>query len=191
MELLVHGRHMDISPELRDAATDKLAKIERFVHDVRRIDVDFREVASKRIAQHYRCEVLVHVKRHLLKAHASAADPHAALDLVVDKIEHQAARLKERRVARSHPRRHHPDERPFIEAIRSDFTEVALDAEDHAAEVVRTKKFHLDEMTVEDAALQMQLLAHDFYFFRNDATGAPAVMYRRKDGHLGLIESDY
>ncbi|MGB2756690.1 MAG: ribosome-associated translation inhibitor RaiA [Acidimicrobiia bacterium] len=190
MDVQVRGRRMDIPQDLKEMATEKLEKIERFVHDVRRIDVDFREIASKRITQHYRCEVLVHVKHHLLKAHASAADPHAALDLVVDKIEHQAARLKERRVARSHPRRHHPNERKYLEAVREDSHDVALNAEHEAAELVKTKKFALEEMTTEAAGLQMQLLAHDFYFFRNATSGVPAVVYRRKDGHLGVIESD-
>lgn len=190
MDVQVRGRRMDIPQELREMATEKLAKIDRFVHDVRRIDVDFKEVASKRVAQHYSCEVLVHVKHHLLKAHASAADPHAALDLVVDKIEHQAARLKERRVARSHPRRHHPKERLYLEAVREDSLQVALNAENETAELVKVKKFVLEEMTTEAAGLQMQLLAHDFYFFRNEITGVPAVMYRRKDGHLGVIEAD-
>ncbi len=191
MEVLVHGRHMEIPATLKEMAVEKLTRVERFVHDVRRIDVDFREIAAKRVAQHYRCEVLVHVKRHLLKAHASAADPQAALDLVVDKIEHQAARLKERRVARSHPRRHHPKEREFIDAVREADAQVAVHAHDEAADIVKRKKFSLDEMSTEDAALQMQLLAHDFYFFRDIDTGVPSVIYRRKDGHLGMIESDY
>jgi putative sigma-54 modulation protein len=185
LEIVVRGRNTDIPSALRAATQEKLGRIERFVHDVTRIDVEFSEVRNKRVADHSQCEVLVHVKHHLLKAHAAAVDPGAALDLVVDKIESQAERLKKKRVQRSRPRHpnSHPTEVPFREppAFEGEFEEDAL--------IVKTKSFTIKPMLPEEAALHMELLTHTFYFFTNADTGRAAVIYRRHDGHLGLIEA--
>lgn len=185
MEIVVRGKNFEVPAELRSVSEEKLQRVARFVHDATRVDVEFSEVRNPRQAEHSRCEVLVHVKGRLLKAHAAAADSQAALDIVVDKIEHQAARLKQRRVKRSRPRHNHrlPAEMPFVE-------DLVLDGEpEEDALIVKTKSFAIKPMVPEEAALQMDLLGHDFYFFRNAESGQAAVIYRRRDGHLGLIEA--
>ena len=85
--------------------TEHLAKLDRFANGFARAEVDFSEERNPRIADSQKCEVLVHVKGHLLKAHASAPEPFAALYAVCDKVEHQVKRLKDKRVARAHPKR--------------------------------------------------------------------------------------
>jgi putative sigma-54 modulation protein len=128
--------------------------------------------------------VLVHVKGHLLKAHASASEPFAALYAVCDKVEHQVKRLKDKRVARVHPRR-----------IRTERVEVAsFDEEEdqeelQPARIVKTKEFTIKPMSAEEALLQMDLLGHDFFLFTSSESGRAAVIYRRNDGNFGLIET--
>ena len=96
MEVVVRGRNLRVPTALRTLATEKVQKIERFTHDASRVEVDFEEVKSHRSAG-YVCDITAHLKRHFVKASANASDPAAALDLALDKAQHQVARIKEKR----------------------------------------------------------------------------------------------
>jgi putative sigma-54 modulation protein len=187
MDIVVRGRNLRVSSRLRALARDKLAKITRFTHDAHRVEVDFSEVRSRRVGDNQLCEVTVHLKSHFVKAHAAAREPEAALDLVVDKVEHQVARIKERRVSRSHPRRRsHPN---GVDLSGQPEVLPSGPGDDEEARIVKTKQFAIKPMAPEEAALQMDLLGHDFFLFTNAENGLAAVLYRRRDGHLGLIET--
>lgn len=105
MDIVVRGRNRPVSSRLDAVARVKVARIAKFTHDAGRVEVDFAEQQHRRVAEAQRCEIIVHLKKHFLKAHACAPQPETALDLAVDKIGHQVARIKEKRVDRSHPRR--------------------------------------------------------------------------------------
>ena len=184
MDVVIRGKNVKVSEPLRSAATEHLAKLDRYANGFARAEVDFSEERNPRIADNQTCEVLVHVKGHLLKAHASASEPFAALYAVCDKVEHQVKRLKDKRVARSHPRRIRTQriEMPPLE----DEEEVE---EPQPARIVKTKEFMIKPMTAEEALLQMDLLGHDFFLFTNSDSGRPSVIYRRNDGNFGLIEA--
>ncbi|MCU1456330.1 MAG: sigma 54 modulation protein / ribosomal protein [Actinomycetia bacterium] len=188
LEIVVRAKRVDLDERVRDAAREKLGRIRRFAKDASRAEVDFSELKNPRIAANQVCEATVHLRRHVVKAHAAAKEQLAALDLCVEKLEHQVAKLKEKRVARAHPR-------------RRDFQTHAMPADDYAheqnlaasepdteARLVRTKQLTMQAMSPVDAALQMELLGHDFFLFTNAENHAAAVLYRRHDGHLGLIE---
>ncbi len=129
------------------------------------------------------------MKRHFVKAHAASTDQLAALDLVIDKADHQVARLKERKVDRTHrPRRQKLAPPPPLEEWDEPAPAVAGNGDGHA-EIIKTKQFTAKPMTVDEAAMQMDLLGHAFYLFLDAASGHAAVLYRRRDGHLGLIET--
>lgn len=187
MDIVVRAKNVDVPPTLREIAREKLAKISRFTSEIGRVEVDFSELRNPRIAENQLCEVTVHLKRHFVKAHAAATEALAALDLVIDKVEHQVARVKDKRVARSHPRR-----KGLQSSIQPGYSE-PLDLhegdDDAAAHIVKTKQFTIKPMAPSEAALQMDLLGHDFFFFTNSENGQAAVIYRRRDGHFGLIES--
>ena len=184
MDIVVRGRNVQLQPRLKQTAREKLARLARFTHDDGRVEVEFSEVRNPRVADNQICEVTVHLKGHFVKAHAASIEPEAALDLVLDKVEHQVARIKEKRVSRSHPRRRRilAGSAP---ALDDDFEE----DDDSEARIVRTKEFAIKPMDPEEAALQMDLLGHDFFLFNNAQNGRCAVIYRRRDGHLGLIET--
>jgi putative sigma-54 modulation protein len=185
MDVVIRGKNVKVSESLRTAATEHLAKLDRFANGFARAEVDFSEERNPRIAENQRCEVLVHVKGHLLKAHASASEPFAALYAVCDKVEQQVKRLKDKRVARSHPRRVRTQrvELPSLEEEEED------QEEPQTARIVKTKEFTIKPMTAEEAVLQMDLLGHDFFLFTSSETGRAAVIYRRNDGNFGLIEA--
>jgi putative sigma-54 modulation protein len=184
VDVVIRGKNVKVSESLRAAATEHLAKLDRFANGFARAEVDFSEERNPRIADNQRCEVLVHVKGHLLKAHASASEPFAALYAVCDKVEHQVKRLKDKRVARAHPRRIRT-ERIEVPSLPED-----TDQEDsQPARIVKTKEFTIKPMSAEEAVLQMDLLGHDFFLFTSSETGRAAVIYRRNDGNFGLIEA--
>jgi ribosome hibernation promoting factor len=199
MDIEVRGKNRPVSSRLDAAAREKVSRIAKFTHDAGRVEVDFAEQQHRRVAESQLCEITVHLKKHFVKAHACASEPEAALDLAVDKIGHQVARIKEKRVSRSHPRKRNGTNGNGS-ATNGAFSDGAGEGEgdgdgeledddDSDARIVRTKQFTAKPMDPGEAALQLQLLGHDFYLFTNSETGRAAVLYRRHDGDLGLIET--
>jgi putative sigma-54 modulation protein len=190
MEIVVRGKNVDIGKRLRATSEEKITKLSRFAHDLERVEVDFSEVRNPRVSDNELCEVTLHLTGHFVKAHAAATEQLAALDLTIDKLEHQLTRLKDKRVARNHPRRRQLREHPALVVDGEVDGGAAADSEwsDGEAVLMRTKHFEMKPMPPEEAALQLELLGHNFYLFANAESGRPAVIYRRRDGHLGLIE---
>jgi putative sigma-54 modulation protein len=149
-----------------------------------RAEVWFAEEQNPRIAEKEICEVTMHGHGHIVRAKAAAADPMAAVDKVVDKLEHRMEKLKGKLVGRSHPRRHLNGKRSVTVAEIEDVA-----PNDPRTRIVKTKQFDIKPMTPEEAALQMELLGHDFFFFTNAETDRAAVVYRRADENIGLIDA--
>jgi putative sigma-54 modulation protein len=190
MDIVVRGKNVDVSPRLRKLAREKLTKISRFTHDAGRVEVDFSELRNRRVAANQVCDVIVHLKRNFVKAHAAASEPATALDLVIDKVEHQVARIKEKRVTRSHAGRRHRGVTDTGEVLAPEGAPDGDNEDDLPADrIVKKKRFTMKPMGPEEAALQMELLGHDFFLFTNAENGHAAVIYRRRDGNLGLIET--
>jgi putative sigma-54 modulation protein len=195
MDIVVRGKNVEIGKRLRATAEEKISKLERFAHDLTRVEVDFSEIKNPRVSDNELCEVTLHLPRHFVKAHAAAIDKLTALDLTIDKLEHQLTRLKDKRVARNHPRRRkfrEPEPLVLDEAEEADAVGAGTvpdgDWSEGEALLLRTKRFEMKPMPPEEAALQLELLGHNFYLFANAESGKPSVIYRRRDGHLGLIE---
>ncbi len=183
MDLVVVGKHTEVDTALRALTQEKLQRIEKYASDVRRVDVDYAEHLTRKATDSHTCEILVHVNHHLVKGTATAAEHAIALDLAVDKVEHQMRRLHERRVRRRNGTR-------ARSARVGDDTVTDVDAENDAPgqSIVKVKQIEVKPMHTEEAVLQMELLGHDFFVFRSTDNGRAAVLYRRRDGALGLIE---
>ena len=189
MDVIVFGKHVEVDPALRAMTLEKLQRLSKFAIDVRRIDVDYGLHQTRRAGDSCTCEILVHLKHHLVKGTAATTEHTMALDLALEKVEHQMRRLHERRVRRGNRARG----RDAGEASTNGRGE--LDEDDDVDEndgtapaIVKTKQFTVKPMNPEEAALQMELLGHDFFLFRNTESDNAAVLYRRRDGALGLIE---
>jgi putative sigma-54 modulation protein len=188
MDVFVVGIHTDVDAALRTLTSEKLDRLAKFASDVRRVDVDYGEHPTRRAGDSHTCEILVHVNHHLVKGTAAAVDHPSALDVALDKVENQMRKLHERRVRRRNGTRARNGARPDQNGNGSaPALEVDAD-EEHEPLVVKTKQFEVKPMATEEAALQMQLLGHDFFVFRSTANGRAAVLYKRRDGALGLIE---
>jgi putative sigma-54 modulation protein len=182
MDVVVVGKHTEVDAALRDLTKEKLNRLTKYANDVRRIDVDFCEEQTKRAGDSHSCEILVHVNHHLVKGTASAAEHPAALEKALDKVEMQMRKLHEKRVTSRTGTR--------ARNARADNGEVLApdEGDDSQKPIVKVKAFDLKPMTVDEAVLQMDLLGHDFFVFRVADNEKAAVLYKRKDGALGLIE---
>jgi putative sigma-54 modulation protein len=195
MDTLVNARHAEISQALRAATVKKVAHLERFASDVRLVEVEFSDMESRRSADAHTCEILIHLKGQLVKGVASAAEQPVALDLAIEKVTHQMRRLHERRSVGRHGGPHRESVRAAVRsAANVDASELAVlepsgsDGDDDFL-IVRKKQFETKPMNTDEAALQMELLGHDFFLFTSMESGRASVVYRRRDGRLGLIEA--
>ena len=193
MDIAVHGRHFAVPADLRHSAEEKVANLSKYLDGMERAEVCFFEERNPRIAEPVGCEVTAAGHGHVVRARATGQQPAEALDRVVDKAAHQLTRLKEKLVGRSHPHHAHRAERPgavvgtaLLDGLDLDETDVHR----NGRRIVRTKRFAIKPMTPDEAVLQMDLLSHDFFFFANAETSRPAVVYRRRDGNFGLIDTD-
>jgi putative sigma-54 modulation protein len=187
MEIVVVGKHGAVDTGLRTLTGEKVERVDKFASDVRRIEVDYAHHPTRRAEDSHTCEILVHVRQHLVKGSAAGAEYGVALDRALDKVEQQMRRLHERRVGRRNGTKARGG-RAVSSVAAPDVP--PLDADDEEPRVlVKTKRFTVKPMDAEEAALQMDLLGHDFFLFTNADTGRASVIYRRRDGQLGLIEA--
>jgi putative sigma-54 modulation protein len=196
MDIAIRCRNAELSEALRSTVEEKVTRLARFLDGVERAEVNFSEERNPRISAKEVCEVAVHGNGRTVRAHAAAADALGAMDRVIGKLEHRMEKLKGKRTVRAHARRHGSVDfaadggesaRPADEM--DEFEAETGPAELGPNRIVRIKKFAMKPMTPEEAALQMDLLGHQFFFFANSETGATGVVYRRHDGFVGLIDA--
>ena len=182
MEVTIRGRNVEVTDRLRAAAEEKVGRLSRHHEGWEHAEVQFLEERNPRISAKEVCEATLRGHGRIIRAKAASADSLTSLDKVIDKLEHQIDKLKSRLISRTHPKHHQIDSVP-----------VEADDESEPAQhgppvIVKTKQFDMKPMTPEEAALQMDVLGHDFYLF-NNTDGVAAVVYRRNDGDIGLIEA--
>jgi putative sigma-54 modulation protein len=183
VEVSVRGRNVEVTDRLRSAAEEKISRLSRHHEGWEQAEVHFSEEKNPRISAKEVCEATLRGHGRIIRAKAASADSLASLDRVVDKLEHQIEKLKSRLMSRTHPKRHQ------VELGGPDGDDDAPEEEQGPARIVKTKQFDIKPMTPEEAALQMDALGHDFYLFTNADTGVAAVVYRRNDGDVGLIDA--
>ena len=202
MDVTVRGRNIEVSDQLRATAQEKVARLGRMLQGMDHAEVHFYEERNPRISEKEVCEVVLAGHGHFVRAKAASSDAQAAVDRAVAKLEHQLAKLRGKLIGRSHPRRHGSVN--SVKADEDDRGDTGYDTVDDdwdapdwdesrtsapQARIVKTKQFAIKPMTPQEAALQMDLLGHDFFFFTNADTERAAVVYRRNDGDIGLIDS--
>ena len=175
VQVQLHSRHVEIDDVFREAAESKVANAARFFEGAGDADVELSEEQNPRLApEKYRVEITCRAGGQLVRVESASSTPMAALDMGVERFEKQLRRLKDRMLSRSRKAR------PPAEAAPAEV--------DDEPEIVRVKQFHMKPMNPEEAILQMEMLGHDFFYFRNADTDLASVLYRRRDGAFGLIE---
>src|SRR3954453_18583896 len=179
MRLQVKGRNLEISEQIREYAEEKMGKLDRFVSDPTRVELELTVEKNPSISDNHVAEATVWTKGPVLRAREASSDMKASIDQLVAKLERQVKRYREKR--RVAPRRHARN--------GGDLPELApVELEEGESEIVKTKQFPVTPMSAEEAALQLELVGHDFFVFRSDDSGDVNVIYRRRDGGYGLIE---
>jgi len=188
LKLQVKGKNLAVTDALFAHAERKLGKLTRILppwDDATRVELELSVERNPKIERNQVAEVTVWTKGPVLRVRESAGDMYQAIDLAAHKLERQAGRYRDRR--RQHRPHREPPPGPGAELPAEPEEGTAADGE---SRFVKSKPFEMKPMTPEDAALQMELLHHDFYVFRSAATGAVSVVYRRRDGNYGLIAPD-
>jgi putative sigma-54 modulation protein len=191
VDVSVSGRNVDVSEQLRLMAEEKIGKLDRFLRGLERAEVHFIQEKNPRIEEREICEVTLEGHGHHVRCKVRGVDEQQALDRAVDKLEHQLHKLKTKQKRYDkHAKRGHGIEPAELMPTLSD---PGTADEEVAAElgyrIVKVKHIDVDDLTPSDAALQMDLVNHPFYFFTDRQTGKPAVVYRRDDGDVGLLIS--
>ena len=194
MEISISSRHTAITPGLEEVVRAKIGQLDRFLDHLEVAEVHFDEARNPRIVDRETCEVTLTGHGHHLRCKVNAPDAFTAIDLAEAKLERQIRKL------RTKLQKRHQGRRDTIRTGAGDELQTVEDGrdgsipDDSAEEVepelriVKTKRFHLGPLTAAEAALKMDLLGHGFFFFINSATGRAAVVYRRDDGAVGLID---
>jgi putative sigma-54 modulation protein len=181
LDVKVHGRNFRIDDQFRESAASKIARTAKFFDSVNSADVEVTEERNPRIAnERFRVEITASAAGNVVRVKGAASTPEAALDMTAERFSQQIKKLKGRLITRSrradNKRLNQPSD------LVEDFSEP------DALEIVKVKHFVMKPMTPEEAALQMESLGHDFFFFQSADSDLPSVLYRRRDGAYGLIE---
>ena len=202
MEIVVTGRHVQVSERFRRHLDDKLAKVPQLAPRVQRLDVVVTHEANKRQSKACdRVEITCHVKGPVVRAEACADDKYGALDIAMDKL------LE--RLRRDHDRRRVHRGRRVPESVSQATSRLAddplgqsdaggadledgqmLDLDGDSPIHVREKVHASTPMGLDQALYEMELVGHDFYLFHDKDTNQPSVVYRRRGWSYGVIHLD-
>ena len=184
MRLQVKGKNVEVSEAIRTYAEEKLGRLDRQLADPTRVELELAVEKNPSISANHGAEATVWTKGPVLRAKEASSDMRASIDLLVDKLERQVSRYREKRQDRRHGDPH-----------RNSNTHGAAEAgaytrtnEEGGPVIVKTKQFSLHPMSAEEAVNQLGLVGHDFFVFRNEESNEINVVYRRNDGRYGLIE---
>ena len=179
MQIAITGRNLEITEALRRYAEEKVARLQRFVDQITSVHVILMIEKYRQIA-----EITLRIRDLTIRGEESSDDLYCAIDLVADKIERQILRYKEKIV--EHVGRGAGRSRGRGEIPQGEAEPFSRDG----PRIVKTKRFAMKPLSPDEAALQMNLLGHNFFVFRNARTEEVNVLYRRQDGDYGLIEPE-
>jgi putative sigma-54 modulation protein len=184
LHVIVQGKHLNVTPALRTYAETKVGRLTRYFDHVQDAQVVFSVERHKSLGKAQVVEVTLRGDGLVLRGEEASSDMYASIDLVVAKLKKQIEKYRSKFILK---RRIDASRR---KASLISAAEAAQRASPREPRIVRTKRFAMKPMTSEDAVLQMELLGHDFFVFRNASTMEVNVVYRRKDGQYGVIEPD-
>jgi putative sigma-54 modulation protein len=178
MRLQVKGKNVEISDSIRRYAEEKMRKLDRQLHELTQVELELSVEKNPSIAANQVAEVTVWTKGPTLRVTEASTDMKASIDQLTEKllrqVEHYRGKRRGRQVRGN--------------GIPPGGSMSIPEEEQTGPEIVKTKQFSVKPMSAEEAALQLELVGHDFFVFRSDESGEVNVIYRRKDGGYGLIE---
>jgi putative sigma-54 modulation protein len=181
MDVSIRGRNIEVTPRLQEYIEKKIGRLDRYLPTITDADMEVSTERTKSAQDRRVVQLTVRSKGTILRVEERDHDVFTAVDRVLDKMFARISRYKGKRQDRAHA--------GAEEAVGGEPLPVA--AEPPApGQIVRTKRFQMLPMNVEEAIEQLELLGHDFYVFFNAVEGKLNVLYRRKDGDYGLIQPE-
>lgn len=176
MKFKISGKNIEVTEALKERVKKKIGKLDKFFDPQTVAQVTMSVQKNSHIL-----EVTIHANGITLRAEVANEDMYACIDKADDILERQIRKNKTRLEKRLH-----------TGAFKSEYFNPGIEVqEEKDFKVVRTKRFAIKPMPVEEAILQMNLLGHEFYMFSNADTNEVNVVYKRKDGNYGLIEPEF
>ena len=173
MEILIRGNKVEITESMKKYVKEKLSKLDKYLVNQKAkatVLVKVRSYSQK-------VEVTIPLKTLILRAEEEQEDFYAAVDLVINKLERQIRKNKAKLESRNKNK------------VKEFNIDDLIPIEDDA-EIVKKKKIEVKPMSSEEAILQMELLGHDFYVYKDSETNSVNVIYKRKEKGYGIIESE-
>ena len=175
MKFIIVGRNIEVTPGLRAAVEEKIGKLDKYFNPDTEVHVTLSVEKERQ-----KIEVTIPVKGSIIRSEQVSNDMYVSIDLVEEVIERQLRKYKTKIV----------NQQQAGGNFQKEFVEDEF-LEDEEVNIIRTKKFGIKPMYPEDACVQMELLGHNFFVFRNAETFEVNVVYKRKDKTYGLIEPEF
>lgn len=178
MEILIRGDKIKVTDAIKNYVEGKISKLDKYFDD----PASIKGNAIIRVKDNNQIiEITIPTNKFTLRAEEKNDDLYAAIDLVVDKLERQIRKNKTKLQSKK-----------IKEKMSKSFMLEAIESEDddNEGKIVKRKKVEVKPMSEEEAILQMELLEHQFYIFKDSETDKIAVVYQRKEGNYGIIESE-
>jgi putative sigma-54 modulation protein len=174
MQVTVLGRHIELTDALKQYAIEKFSRLERYLPKAVQVVVTLSVL--KKV--HHYAEAVIKSNGLLIQASEETEEMYSAIDLLIEKIERRAKKYKEKLVDHKH----------LTNKADANKATIMSSPEDRIPQIIKIKRFDLKPTLPEEAVMQMELLDKDFFIFSNANNGHICVIYKRKDGNVGLIE---
>ena len=179
MKISVRGDKINVTEAMNNYVVEKLKKIDKYLDNPNEVSANVVVRVEK---QGQKVEITIPLKNFMLRAEETQEDIYAAVDTIIDKIERQIRKNKTKLESQAKKSR---EVKAFV------FDEIKeVEEEVEETKIVKRKKVDVKPMSEEEAVLQMELLGHDFYLFKDADTMKPTLVYKRKDNQYGIIETE-
>ena len=176
MEIIIHGDKIKVTEAMSDYVKEKLEKLDKYLESSDNVRAN---VIVKVKNYDQTIEITIPLKSFILRSEETQEDFYAAVDKTIDKLERQIRKNKTKLMSKQN--------KPSYDF---NFSFMEEEDEEEDQKIIRRKAVEVKPMDEEEAIIQMELLGHQFYMFKDADTDKYAVVYKRKDGHYGIIESE-
>ncbi len=175
MKYSIRGDKLEVTEALKNYAMEKLSKLDKYLDDSDKVEA---KILLNSKNNKNKVEVTIMINNYFLRAEELQDDMYAALDLISDKIERQFRKYKTKLMSKQ-------------KRIIFERNEISFEEEENEKDIVKIKKVFLKPMDKTEAIIQMELLGHTFFVFKdNGNANKVSVIYKRKDGDYGVIETE-
>lgn len=174
MKYIISGKNIEVTEGLKSAVYDKLDRLEKYFNEDTEVHVTFSVEKDRQ-----KMEVTIPIKGNIIRAEQVCDDMYVSIDLVTEVLERQISRHKKKLI----------DQEQSAAFFQKSFIDEDV-PDDDEINIIRSKKFAVKPMDPEEACVQMDLLGHSFFVFRNAETDEVNVVYKRKGNTYGLIEPE-